>query len=177
MSIPNILNEFEDKSWFTYLPQTDITEYKTLDAIIHQCNCFHVMGGGVAKALSQKWPQVLQADLLTIRGDQAKMGTFSCAWINDVDVDLLVFNLYSQFDFGCDKCQTSYQHLENGLYNIFNMFKRNKKVDRKWLIGIPWLIGCGLAGGDINQVLNIIYKTFKQTQLDDIATIVFCDIN
>ena len=151
----------------------DITKDCNLDVIIHQCNCFHVMGGGVAFALANKWPEVYQADLCTIKGDKKKLGTYSCACIgNDKDhEELFVFNLYSQYTFGGD-FETDYQAMKKGLIDIFEYLKRSDPIGHDvWNVGIPYMIGCGLAGGDPVEVVNIIIEAYEEVNPNNINII------
>lgn len=119
-------------------------------AIIHQCNCFHTMGGGVALQLATKYPAVYEADLKTDYGDADKLGTFSVAEINGPKLKV-VLNLYAQYSFGPGK-QTDYLYLMSGLKDALD-YLAGRDIHR---VGLPYLIGCGLAGGDEKTVLDII---------------------
>ena len=122
--------------------------------IIHQCNCFHTFGSGIAKKIKQKYPSAYEADLKTRFGDKYKLGTFSYA----KQGGKIIVNLYSQFKYGNSGVYTDYESLEEGLYDIFYWCSIND-IKR---IGIPYLIGCGLAGGDIKIVMDICEKISKQ---------------
>jgi O-acetyl-ADP-ribose deacetylase (regulator of RNase III) len=39
------------------------------DIIIHGCNCFNTMGGGIAAQIAQQFPDARLADDETVRGD------------------------------------------------------------------------------------------------------------
>lgn len=125
-----------------------------VQVIIHQCNCFHTFGGGIAKKIKQKYPTAFEADLKTKFGDKDKLGTFSYSTQNGKTI----VNLYSQYRYGMDKVYTDYQSLEQGLYDVFYWCKLNKLNK----IGIPYLIGCGLAGGDEKIVMKICERISKQ---------------
>ena len=121
--------------------------------IAHQSNCFHVMGGGIAKQLKDKYPEVYQADLLTERGDSGKLGTFSVAEISD---DLTVFNMYSQYVYGRGTTHTNMYFVEECFYQLAKHLKLHPELGDT--ISIPYKYGCGLAGGDWGVVLNILGK-------------------
>lgn len=70
-----------------------------LTIILHGCNCFHVMGAGIAGYLAKKFPEVLKADKTTTRGSVEKLGTFSIATLNQ---NLYVVNCYTQHSLGAD---------------------------------------------------------------------------
>lgn len=164
--------------FMTLKHNVDITEDPDIDVIIHQCNCFHVMGGGVAAALSQKWPQVYQADLCTEKGDKKKLGTYSCACIGNDDQheELFIFNLYSQYTFG-GELETNYDAMKKGLIDIFRFLSRSNPIGHDtWRVGIPYLIGCGLAGGDSKTVIDIIIDSYNEVNPKNI-TIIFDSLN
>lgn len=125
-----------------------------VQVIIHQCNCFHTFGSGLAKQIKEKYPTAYEADLKTKFADKYKLGTFSYSKQNGK----IIVNLYSQFRYGNEGNYTDYESLEDGLYDIFYWCKINgiKKI------GIPYLIGCGLAGGDERIVMKICEKISKQ---------------
>jgi O-acetyl-ADP-ribose deacetylase (regulator of RNase III) len=59
-----------------------LAEGGKFDVIIHGCNCFHIMGGGIAKSVKDKFPAAYQADLQTQRGSPEKLGTYTFAIID-----------------------------------------------------------------------------------------------
>lgn len=125
--------------------------------IVHQCNCFHTMGSGIAKILKEEYPEVYEADLTTKYGDRSKLGGFSIAEIKKGMSLKYVFNLYSQYNYGRG-LKTDYEALEDGLAEI--VYWCNLHHIKR--IGLPYLIGCGLAGGDEKVVLAIIDKIQKE---------------
>lgn len=51
-----------------------LMEDGTFDVMIHGCNCFNTMGGGIAGQISKRWPMVSAVDILTESGDINKLG-------------------------------------------------------------------------------------------------------
>ena len=51
------------------------------DVIVHGCNCQCTMGAGIAKAIKEAFPEALEADKGTTKGDRNKLGTLSTASI------------------------------------------------------------------------------------------------
>lgn len=141
----------------------DTLERLDLDVIVHGCNCFCTMGSGIAKQISETFLEAYEADLATTPGDKSKLGTytshtytFSKAPI--YNHHLTIVNAYTQYDFGRvkDKCFFNYDAFTK-LIKQFNIDFKGK------VVGMPW-IGCGLAGGNKNKVLDILEKyvrTFK----------------
>lgn len=118
--------------------------------LVHCCNCFHTMGAGVAAEVRRRYPEAYRADLETRRGDPLKLGTFSSAAIGS----RRVFNLYGQFSFGNGHDLDIFM-LTKGLRHIAALASEQNRA------GIPtpivtYKIGCGLAGGDWNEVIEVL---------------------
>ncbi len=137
----------------------DLLKQDDLDIIIHQCNIHCIMEAGIAKQIAKKWPEVLEADKRTKAGDIKKLGSWTEATL---DNGLVVINMYSQKDFGTDKCQTDYNAMEKALSDIKDEYDVGIVDELK--IGIPYNIGCGLAGGNWNKVKNILNKVFSSSK-------------
>lgn len=121
-------------------------------AIIHQCNCFHKMEKGIAAQLVKKYPEIYINDLKTPYGDRNKLGNFSFAKIKNSNLKYVI-NLYSQFNYGYG-IHTNYEALEKGLNKALTFLSDNGI----YRVGLPYLIGCGLAGGNETKVLEIVKK-------------------
>ncbi len=117
------------------------------DVIIHGCNCFCSMGGGIARSIAERFPEANIADQRTIIGDRSKLGGYTSVTINN----LKIINAYTQYDCGGPK-PIDY----NALEKVFTKLNSDLAPDSK--IGIP-LIGAGLAGGDWNTIQSIINQT------------------
>lgn len=71
------------------------------DVILHGCNCQHAMGSGVALALSQRFPEILDADKQTRKDDPSKLGTYSHAVVKtERGSPLVILNAYTQRYYG-----------------------------------------------------------------------------
>lgn len=114
--------------------------------VAHGCNCFHLMGGGVAKQLADYYPTISKVDKLTNLGDFAKLGTYSIAYGVKAN---LCFNLYTQYESGPN---LSYSALVKCLENL------NEWGKMKIVIPTVYMprIGCGIAGGDWEKVKVLI---------------------
>lgn len=141
-----------------YQVDANLLEYP-VQGFIHQCNCFHTMGAGIALRIATKYPEAYEADLKTQSGDYKKMGTFSFAKTKD---DKTVFNLYSQYTFGRDKRHTSYDAVCNGLMAIKQYAEENKLE----ALGLPKTMGCKLGGGSWRIVKAIIFDIFDESPIN-----------
>lgn len=125
------------------------------------CNCFTTMGSGIAPLIKEAFPKMYAADLKTQKGDKAKLGTYTMAFLKDGTV--AGFNLYSQY--GCRGRKQGIRDLDyNALYDALVQMKKalqsftdGSVADYK--IGFP-KIGAGLAGGDWNVIEAMIKSIF-----------------
>jgi O-acetyl-ADP-ribose deacetylase (regulator of RNase III) len=115
---------------------------------MHQANCFSTMGAGIAKQIKEKFPEAYKADLDDPRTPKEKLGSFSCA-ICDND-RLIVINLYGQYNYGSNPhtCYTDYVALTTAIRSAIEAIKSSGRDMKDIKIGLPGLIGAGLAGGD-----------------------------
>ena len=119
------------------------------DVIVHGCNCFHTMGGGLAAQVRRHFPEAYEADLATPHGDRAKLGTCSFAVVERDGVRFTVVNAYTQF-----------QPSTGGGVDVDYDAVRDAMGCLKWRhvgarIGLPQ-IGAGLAGGDWDRIEGIV---------------------
>jgi O-acetyl-ADP-ribose deacetylase (regulator of RNase III) len=128
------------------------------NVIIHCCNCFNRMGSGIAKAIAEKWPEARAADDKTVPGDRDKLGTFTKAELQEV----VIFNLYGQYRYGTDSRKVEYDALEKGLTSIKEFLDQNGMAFYK--VG-TYRLGCGLAGGDWDEVKPIIERVFGDEEI------------
>jgi len=60
-----------------YVKGNLIRDAHLYDYIIHGCNCVNTMGAGIAYQVARFFPEAMQADMKTKRGDISKLGTYS----------------------------------------------------------------------------------------------------
>ncbi len=118
------------------------------DVIVHGCNCFGSMGGGIAKTIQEIFPEAYAADLATARGDLNKLGSFSYAAVNRNGRIITIVNGYSQYHFHGTDVLVDYPAVRR----LFAKIKAEFSGKR---IGYP-KIGAGLAGGDWQILAAII---------------------
>ena len=59
----------------------DLAKRGKFDVIVHGCNCFCAMGGGIAFHIRKQFPEAYKADQLTEIGDESKLGTYTKATV------------------------------------------------------------------------------------------------
>jgi hypothetical protein len=134
----------------------------------HCANLYKTHGSGIAYFLSNKWPEVYQADYDYYHNfdfPESKLGSFSKAVIPD---GRWVYNLYGQVGIGNDgsvlgrNCQ--YDHLYNAMFLACeDMCKLMGDDDNVILIGIAKNTGCCRAGGSwivVNGMLQDLEERF-----------------
>ena len=137
----------------------DITLCDCADVICHQVNCRGVMGAGVAKAISKKWPIVKLEYEAACTSAASPYDLLGIAQIVKVENGFGVVNLFGQLNYGRSKvCYTDYRALEKAMKSVNNLFKG-------MTIALPWKIGCGLAGGDWARVEEIIMRSFVDCEV------------
>jgi O-acetyl-ADP-ribose deacetylase (regulator of RNase III) len=129
------------------------------NVIIHCCNCQCVMGAGIAKQIAEKYPEADKVDKNTRPGDETKMGGFSHArtWDNKI-----VVNLYAQYSMGHGRRHLDYEAFYSGLSKIADKCAATHRERGSVVVGLPKLIGCGLAGGSWLVVLAMIEDVFSR---------------
>jgi O-acetyl-ADP-ribose deacetylase (regulator of RNase III) len=135
----------------------NLLEYD-LDGFVHQANCFHVMGGGIALQIRNKYPEMYNADLKHgSAGDKSRLGKFSFIRCRDQKMG---YNMYSQYDLGHYRRMTDYEAMYNGLTRIKQHAINNVVLK----LGIPKNMGCTLGGGSWRVVSAIIDDIFLDSK-------------
>lgn len=125
--------------------------------IVHGCNCFHVMGGGIARQLKDTYPNVFEADKTSVRGDRGKLGSYTSVCVSG---GFTVINAYTQYRFGEDP------EAKDGVLADYDAIRKAFASIKKEFggqgarFGIP-KIGAGLARGDWGTIEAIINEEME----------------
>jgi O-acetyl-ADP-ribose deacetylase (regulator of RNase III) len=122
------------------------------DYIFHGCNCFALMGDGIARSIAKKYPEAEASDREnSTRGDISKLGDYTTATVQDANGEnFVIVNLYTQFQPGA---HFEYQALRSAL-DLF-LGDQTFPADKVIRLGFP-LIGAGIGGGDWDYIETII---------------------
>lgn len=118
------------------------------DLIMHGCNCFASMSGGIAAAIARRYPEAREADRAaaersrrTEGGRRSLLGTYSeCRLPQGI-----ILNLYTQYYPGPDFRMEAFR---SALGRVKEHFHDSR-------IGMPW-IGCGIGGASRRAVLEAV---------------------
>lgn len=148
----------------------------TYTEIAHGCNCFCVMGAGIAPQIAKAFPEAEAADNATVRGDMSKLGTYSYADIEDDHINntFTVYNLYTQYGTGGRRkgepdidylaLRMAFGKLNEDVKSILESGYYDE-MERTQVLGIP-MIGAGLAGGDWETIKNLINQATPDVNIE-----------
>lgn len=129
--------------------------------VCHQVNCKGVMGAGLARQIKEKHPEVF-----SIYRDKCSQIAVGIGGLGDVqfcsvvaDAGYIVANVFGQDGYGRSKRHTDYSALRKAFERIAVGFPT-------YTIRIPYLMGCGLGGGDWQVVSEIIEETLVAAGVD-----------
>lgn len=135
------------------------------DIIAHGCNCFATFGAGIAPQIGKAFPESKHADQISNLSSLERLGNFTSS--SDAYQDkkgqhfhLTVYNLYTQYmpgsDFQIDAFTIALRKMAWEIKEHFADF-----IDEGIKIGLP-LIGCGIGGGDWDEVSKIIKHELRE---------------
>ena len=139
------------------------------DIIVQQVNARGLMGSGLAKTIMQRYDNVRkeyrsfrEKELKTAKIDENLLGL-----VNYVDVydGKIIANIFGQLDIRKDRYdKTVYTNKEALLKGIESV--KNKAEELGLSIALPTYIGCGLAGGNWEEIKNGIEIIFEDSSVD-----------
>lgn len=124
----------------------DLAEAGEFDVVVQGCNCFKTMGGGIAKEIRERYPNVAYVDQQTQKGDYMKLGNWT--WDIAGPNEFILINAYTQYDMSTGEDVFEYTAFELILQKLCHAYGDKR-------IGLPY-IGMGLAGGDKEVIMEQI---------------------
>ncbi|NMP24500.1 macro domain-containing protein [Sulfobacillus harzensis] len=128
-----------------------------IDVLGHQVNLDGVMGAGIARQIARTWPGVLSGYWKALRENALVLGG---AQIVSVAPERWVANIAGQVHPTRRGRATDYEALDSGLRFMADFLQVHELTG-----GLPYGIGCGLAGGDWAVVEPMIHKAFADCRL------------
>lgn len=124
----------------------DLAEQGLFDVVVQGCNCFNTMGGGIAREIRERYPNVAYVDMQTNKGDYMKLGTWT--WDVAGPNEFILINAYTQYAMSTGEDVFEYTAFELILQKL--LWTHGTKQ-----IGFPY-IGMGLAGGNKEVIMEMI---------------------
>lgn len=141
----------------------------TAPIICHQVNCLGYMGAGLALQIKQKYPSVFEVyNGLCQSFNDTPEKLLGETFIVDVTEKpgLCVANVFAQLGVrqgpNDQQVYTDYNALKSALVRL-------EWLSRGYLtqtIAMPYMMGCGLAGGDWTEVRKVIKEVFEHSPVD-----------
>ena len=136
-----------------------------ITCIAHSCNTQNIMGGGIARQIKDRYPMVYKADCNADLECENTLGNFSFVWVNGEQTQG-VYNMYTQDEIGARR-SVSYEGFYCSLNKVADHIEwQIKHGDKEEVLGLPYGISCGLAGGSpkvINSIIHdiLVDRSFK----------------
>lgn len=130
------------------------------DIICHQVNCRGIMGGGLAKQIKNKYPEIYKEYKELCDSKPFQEDLLSSLQVCKTKDGKYIANLFGQINYGIHERQTDYMALKLSLKSLIVECYNPSSVLENKSIALPYNIGCGLAGGDWNIVYKIIEEVF-----------------
>lgn len=122
----------------------DMAENGDFDVIVQGCNCFNIMGGGIAREIRERYPLCAEIDNLTEKGEYMKLGN----WTEYDQGTFLIINAYTQYNVSREEDVFEYSAFALILQKLEHAYGDKR-------IGLPY-IGMGLAGGKKEVIIPMI---------------------
>lgn len=126
-----------------------------LPLIAHQTNCLGVMGAGIAKAIKNKWNSVY-----TQYVDICKNFEYSKDLLGKCQICVTGEYSFTESVAPYENRHTDYDALKKALLNL-KAFCEDEEITE---VGIPYKLGCGLAGGDWD---GVVYPMLQELFAND----------
>ena len=164
--------------------ETDPDKYVGINVIAHSCNCQNVMGGGIAKQIKDRYPQAFEADTERWSNEYNDGGNWRCQ-IGDYSKAVIethgtnsphartnlshstIYNLYTQSGYSTSKREVNYEYFWKAMKAMQEDLLFNQhELNTRQVVGVPYGISCGLAGGNWKIIKAIIEDIFLDSMIE-----------
>ena len=133
----------------------DILTPNTTDTnviVCHQVNCMGVMGAGLAKQVRQQLPNAYEQYKLRCSSFKPEDNLGTVLYLDYREyTGYILANCFGQLNYGRNGVYTNYKAIRSCLENVSYLAQQDNSTVR-----IPYLMGCGLAGGNWDTLESII---------------------
>jgi len=143
----------------------DLFAQQKYTAIAHGCNTFANFGAGIALSIKEKYPLAYEADKSSYKSLRNSLGWYS---FYTLPSNQIIYNLYTQDSLGWNKKHEAPPVDYTAIYRAFLKLNGLHKSDKNFLLGIPSLIGCGLAKGEPTIVRALINLATPDIDIEEV---------
>ena len=157
--------------------KTDPDKYIGINVIAHSCNCQNVMGAGIAKQIKERYPQAFEADTECYNNEyneggnwKVRIGDYSKA---EIESKFLpnnkgrIYNLYTQSGYSTKKREVNYEYFWKAMKAMQeDLLFIQHETGEPQVLGLPYGISCGLAGGNWKIIKAIIEDIFLDSPIE-----------
>ena len=157
--------------------ETDPDKYVGINNIAHSCNCQNVMGAGIAKQIKDRYPQAFEADTERWGNEYNDGGNWRCQ-IGDYSKAVIetqwthlphatIYNLYTQSGYSTKSRQVNYEYFWKAMKAMQEdlLFIQHETGEQQ-VLGLPYGISCGLAGGNWKIIKAIMEDIFLGSMIE-----------
>lgn len=123
--------------------------------IVHQVNCYGMMGKGVALQIKNRYPDIFRRYQDYCNEHKVK-NLIGRLLLIPTDDGKVICNLFGQERFGYGKQYTDIAALSKAMNSLAKIVPTNEPI------AMPYMIGCGNGGADWNIVHQLIQDIFKK---------------
>lgn len=142
------------------------------DVFCHQVNCQGKMRSGIAKLIREKYPKVYTEYKNKCDNAISHKNLLGHCQMVEIEPNRYCANLFGQLYYGYDNVrytdESAVYCMFMNLYDWCNYaiyeFENYKRIK----LGIPYKIGCGLGGGNWDNILRIINEIFNKSDVIDV---------
>ena len=157
--------------------KTDPNKYLGINNIAHSCNTRNIMGGGIALQIKNRYPEAYEADTEAFNKEYDKNGQY-IHWLGkyskaEIESKFIangkgrIYNLYTQASVGIDERQVNYEIFWKALKEVQeDLLFIQHETGEPQVLGLPYGISCGLAGGSWRVIKAIIEDIFIDSLLN-----------
>ena len=144
--------------------KSDPNKYVGINAIAHSCNTQNVMGGGIASQIKKRYPSCYSSDCHAMMEGKNTLGNFSFAW-TDASQSKGIYNMYNQDRIGGERA-VNYEAFYTALETVVGDLEWQSNHDEEQkVLGLPYGVSCGLAGGNWMIVREIIEDVISNSSI------------
>ncbi len=144
----------------------DLLKQPNIDVIAHQTNCAGVMGAGIAKQIREQLLTSNEYNKYVNTCKERGSDLLGKTQLLEAPDGRIIANCFGEnVPTGKGK-DTDYDALMHAVAKVRNYAKVSDLT-----VGVPGLLGCGLAGGEWHIVRDMLYKLFSK---DDDPDLIIC---